>query len=50
MDDKDGIWRGNGVVTEAYGAFEDWNGRRTFEGGPVNWTFPFSGEGMFRIN
>ena len=47
---KDGIWRGNGMVTEAYGAFEGWNGRPMFEGGNVNWTFPYSGQGMFRIN
>jgi hypothetical protein len=47
---KDGIWRGNGIVTEAYGEFEDWNGRQTYEGGNVNWDFPYSGEGIFRIN
>ncbi len=47
---KDGIWRGNGIVTEAYGEFEDWIGRQTYEGGNVNWDFPYSGEGIFRIN
>ncbi len=47
---KDGIWRGTGIVTEAYGEFEDWNGRQTYEGGNVNWDFPYSGEGIFRIN
>lgn len=46
----DSIWRGNGIVTEAYGEFEDWNGRQTYEGGNVNWDFPYSGEGIFRIN
>ena len=48
--EKDGIWRGNGVVTEAYGDFAGWNGRRIFEGGNVDWAFPYSGEGKFRIN
>jgi len=47
---KDGIWRGNGMVTEAYGDFEDWKGRPMFEGGNVNFVFPYSGEGIFRIN
>jgi hypothetical protein len=47
---KDGIWRGNGVVTEAYGDYAAWNGRRMFESGNVNWTFPYSGQGIFRIN
>lgn len=47
---KDGIWRGNGIVTEAYGDFEDWNGRPISEGGNVDWAFPYSGSGIFRIN
>ena len=47
---KDGIWRGEGIVTEAYGEFEDWIGRQSYEGGNVNWDFPFSGSGVFRIN
>lgn len=47
---KDGIWRGKGVVTEASGAFEDWNGRQIYEGGNVDWAFPYSGQGIFRIN
>ncbi len=47
---KDGIWRGEGIVTEAYGEFEDWIGRHSYEGGNVNWDFPYSGEGIFRIN
>jgi hypothetical protein len=47
---KDGIWRGRGIVTEAYAGFEDWSGRRVSEGGNVNWDFPWSGEGTFRIN
>jgi hypothetical protein len=48
--EKDGIWRGNGIVTETSTGFEDWYGRHTYEGGNVNWVFPFSGEGIFRIN
>ena len=47
---KDGIWRGKGIVTEASAGFEGWNGRPMFEGGNVNWDFPYSGEGMFKIN
>ena len=47
---KDGIWRGNGIVTEASAGFEDWIGRQTHEGGNVNWEFPYSGSGIFRIN
>ena len=47
--EKDGIWRGNGKVTEAYGEFEDWIGRRIYESGTVYW-YPLSGDGIFRIN
>jgi hypothetical protein len=47
---KDGIWRGKGIVTEAYGDFADWIGRQVYEGGNVNWAFPYSGSGIFRIN
>jgi hypothetical protein len=47
---KDGIWRGKGKVTETGAGFEEWNGRSIFEGGNVDWAFPYSGEGMFRIN
>jgi hypothetical protein len=47
---KDGIWRGKGIVTEAGVGFEDWDGRRVYEGGNVNWDFPYTGEGIFRIN
>ncbi len=47
---KDGIWRGKGIVTEANGDFADWIGRQTYEGGNVNWDFPWSGSGIFRIN
>ena len=47
---KDGIWRGKGIVTEAYGEWEEWIGRQTYEAGNVIWDFPFSGSGIFRIN
>ena len=47
---KDGIWRGNGVVTEAGPGYEDWVGRREYEGGNVNFDFPYSGSGIFRLN
>ncbi len=47
---KDGIWNGHGKVTEASGEFENWIGRHVSEGGNVNWDFPFSGSGIFRIN
>ena len=39
-----------GVVTEAGDGFEGWLGRRIFEGGNVNFDFPYSGQGFFRIN
>ena len=48
--EKDGIWRGKGIVTEASEEFADWIGRQVYEGGNVNWDRPFSGEGIFRIN
>ncbi len=44
------IWRGVGMVTEAYGVFEDWNGRRVYGSGPVITTFPYTGTGILRIN
>lgn len=47
---KDGIWRGNGRVTEVGAGLEEWMDRPISEGGNVNFTFPYSGEGMFRIN
>lgn len=48
--DKDGIWNGHGMVTETSPKYEPWNGRRIKEGGNVNFIFPYSGEGTFRIN
>ncbi len=47
---KDGIWRGNGVVTEAGPGYEEWIGRRILEGGNVNFDFPYSGTGEFSVN
>ena len=46
---KDGIWRGEGIVTGASPEFEAWIGRQSYEGGNVNWD-SWSGEGIFRIN
>jgi len=48
--EKDGIWRGNGIVTEVSAGLEGWMDRPVKEGGSVNWDFPYSGEGFFRIN
>lgn len=47
---KDGIWRGNGQVTEVSEGYEPWMNRQIKEGGNVNFVFPFSGAGFFRIN
>ena len=47
---EDGIWRGNGIVTEAYAGYEDWIGRNISESGSVIWDFPYFGNGIFRIN
>ena len=48
---KNSVWRANGIVTEAYGEFEDWIGRHVYESGTVYWdTSPISGDGIFSIN
>ncbi len=51
---KDGVWRGNGIVTEASEEFEDWIGRPVHDGGSVTWeipgVLPLNGEGTFSIN
>jgi hypothetical protein len=47
---EDGIWRGNGKVTEASAGFEGWPDRPIKEGGNVNFDFPYSGAGFFRVN
>ena len=51
---KDGIWRGNGIVTYASDGFQDWAGRQEYEAGSVTWVIPgllpLDGEGTLRIN
>ena len=50
---KNSNWRTNGIVIEAYGDFEDWNGRMNHAEGHFTWTAsgdPDHGEGTFRIN
>jgi hypothetical protein len=44
-------WRANGVVTEASGALEEWQGRRVHESGSF-WPDDGSlaGESIFRLN
>ena len=52
-DRSDGIWDGHGVVTEAYGKFARFKGRRVYETGPViygsNPPDSLTGMGMFQI-
>jgi hypothetical protein len=48
--EKNSIWRANGIVTEAYGEFQDWIGRQVHEDGNLNWDFPYWGSGIFRVN
>ena len=47
---RDGIWRGNGKVTEASAEFEGWIGRQEFEYGNVVICAQPYGEGMIRLN
>ena len=51
---KNTVWRANGIVTEAYGEFEDWIGRQTHNSGDATWLIPgilpLDGEGIFRVN
>ena len=57
---KDGIWRGNGIVTEASEEFEQWIGRQVHDEGDYTWqeietpdgpiTIPDHGFGTSRIN
>ena len=51
---KTGVWRANGIVTEASERFEDWLGRHVHDGGEFIWVipgeFPSHGWGEFRIN
>ena len=52
-DQSDGIWDGHGVVTEAYGKFARFQGRKVYETGPViygsNPPLSLTGTGMFQI-
>ena len=51
---KNTVWRANGIVTEAYGEFEDWIGRQTHNSGDATWLIPgilpLDGDGIFRVN
>jgi hypothetical protein len=50
---KNSNWRTNGTVTEAYGDFEDWLGRKNHAEGNFTWAapgLPDHGWGTFRIN
>jgi hypothetical protein len=52
-DQSDGMWDGHGVVTEAYGTFEQLKGHKVYETGPViygsNPPNSLTGTGMFQI-
>ena len=50
---KNSNWRTNGTVTEAYGDFEGWLGRKNHAEGHFTWAapgLPDHGYGTFRIN
>ncbi len=50
---KNSNWRTNGTVTEAYGEFEDWLGRKEHAEGHFTWAspgVPLEGWGTLRIN
>ncbi|MHC4083725.1 MAG: hypothetical protein ACYSU3_13690 [Planctomycetota bacterium] len=57
---KNSNWRTSGIVTEAYGEFEDWIGRRVYQEGHFTWQnigtpeepiiVPKDGSGTFRVN
>jgi hypothetical protein len=52
-DQSDGMWDGHGTVTEAYGKFARFKGRKVYETGPViygaNPPDSLTGTGMFQI-
>jgi len=52
-DNADGMWDGHGVVREAFGDFQAFQGRNVYETGPVivgsDPPVSFSGSGMFQI-
>jgi hypothetical protein len=51
---KNGVWRANGVVTEAHEDYNEWVGRQMHDGGEFIWVIPgllpSNGWGEFRIN
>jgi len=50
---KNSIWRTSGTVTEAYGQYADWEGRRVHQKGTFTWAedgAPEAGSGTFRVN
>lgn len=49
LGDADGVWDGQGIVTEACKHLNTLKGSRIYESGSVDWTFPYSGTGIFTI-
>jgi len=50
---KNSNWRTSGTVTEAYGQYADWEGRRVHQEGTFTWDddgAPKDGSGIFRVN
>ena len=50
---KNSIWRTNGIVTEAYGEYENWAGRHVHESGSFEWAapgVPSHGISTFQVN
>ncbi len=51
---KNSIWRASGTVTEAYGQYADWEGRRVHQNGHFTWDEetgdPEHGMGTLRVN
>jgi len=52
---KNSNWRTSGTVTEAYGPYADWEGRRVYQAGTFTWDedepgVPEAGSGTFRVN
>ena len=51
---KNSIWRTSGTVTEAYGQYADWEGRRVHQNGHFTWDEetgdPEHGMGTLRVN